>query len=80
MDSDVYMEIVDNVLIPFGLEKYDGEFFLHQDNSPVHRSDQCKAQIEEKKIRWVSKETALCIFYMIIDDFSHAKKGQSSLL
>jgi hypothetical protein len=54
MDSAVYMEIIEDVLIPFGEELFGGAYFLHQDNSPIHTSEECRAQIIREDIRWVN--------------------------
>jgi transposase len=53
MDSDIYMEIIEDILVPFGVEYFGGYYFLHQDNSPIHTSADCRAQIIREGIRWV---------------------------
>jgi hypothetical protein len=53
MDSDIYMEIIEENLVPFGQEVFGGYYFLHQDNSPIHTSEECRAQIQRERIRWV---------------------------
>jgi hypothetical protein len=53
MDSDTYMEIIEDLLIPFGDEMLGGYYFLHQDNSPIHTSAECVAQMIRERIRWI---------------------------
>ena len=56
MNSDNYCEIIFKVFIPF-LESCPfvafEDFFLYQDNSPIHTSKQCKDFIESLNILWV---------------------------
>jgi hypothetical protein len=57
MDSTNYCEIVYNTFLPF-LEDSQHvpfrDFILHQDNSPIHKSNQCKQFLEALNIHWVT--------------------------
>jgi hypothetical protein len=53
MDSTIYTEIIESILIPFGEEVYGGRYYLHQDNSSIHCSAECEEQIENEQIKWV---------------------------
>jgi hypothetical protein len=54
MDSEVYMKLIEIDLAPFIRNVYHNtRCFLHQDNSPVHKSVDCVQKLEDEKIRWV---------------------------
>ncbi len=53
MNSANYIEILESYLVPFGRDTFNGRYFLHQDNSSIHRSDECDEYITAERIRWV---------------------------
>lgn len=69
MNSAVYSNILINFLVPFGQEAFDNQYFLHQDNSPIHNSVECMEVIEREQIKVVLllriSLISLCIFLLI---------------
>ena len=56
MNSDVYQEILASHLEPFVKDNFaaNENFFLHQDNSPIHKSAECVDYLLENEIAWVT--------------------------
>ena len=56
MDSNIYLEIMLDKLVPFIYGKYPDSFvILHQDNDPKHSSNICKKFLRDNDIKWVLK-------------------------
>jgi hypothetical protein len=55
MNSINYIEILDKCLVRFGRDYYANRYFLHQDNSSIHKSEECEQFIEAERIKWVCK-------------------------
>jgi hypothetical protein len=53
MDSVLHKEIIERVIFPFSVEKYNGQMNLHQDNDPKHSSQLCKKTMAAYRIHWV---------------------------
>ena len=53
MNQEIYLEILDSHLIPFGLNRYGTNWFLHQDNDSKHFSNLCSNYLLENRINWV---------------------------
>ena len=54
MNSTNYVEILNECFYPFVRERYrDGDFYLHQDNSPVHKGTEAIYYLNQTNIRWV---------------------------
>ena len=56
MDSLLYREILAEYLIPFGTEKYNFSYILHQDNDPKHSSNTCQTCVKQKSLGVYCKE------------------------
>ena len=54
MDSTNYIEILNEIVVPFGQATFGNDYILHQDNSPIHTSEECARFIETEGIRWVN--------------------------
>ena len=53
--SHNYVEILNQCFDPFVREYYPaGDFYLHQDNSPIHRSDEVVEYLENNNVNWVN--------------------------
>jgi len=54
MTQEVYLEILACHLLPFGLNRFGTDWFLHQDNDPKHTSRLCAFFLEQNEIKWAS--------------------------
>ena len=55
MISEVFIEIIDNYLIPKATELYGRNWNLHQDNDPKHTSDLTANYFQFNHVIWVNK-------------------------
>jgi hypothetical protein len=53
MNSVLYKEIIERVIFPFSIEKFNGQMNLHQDNDPKHTSKLCIQTMEAFRVNWV---------------------------
>jgi transposase len=54
MESANYIEILRTCLLPFGQRAYGNQYILHQDNSPIHSSQDCRQYVETEHINCVN--------------------------
>ena len=50
--QEVYLEILASHLLPFGLNRFGTDWFLHQDNDPKHTSRLCAFFLEQNEIKY----------------------------
>ena len=55
MTQEVYLELLAIHLVPFGLNNYGNNWYLHQDNDPKHTSRLCTDFLKRHHINWVCK-------------------------
>ena len=53
LDSDLYLKIISQTLLPFMVEKYNLDCYLHQDNDRKHTSGQNQRLLKNLGIIWV---------------------------
>ena len=55
MMSHNYIEILNECFDPFVRECFPaGDFYLHQDNSPIHRSAEVVEYLKNNNVNWVN--------------------------
>ena len=55
MNQNVYLDILTSHLLPFANGQYEGgEWILHQDNDPKHKSALCRGFLERELVLWVN--------------------------
>jgi hypothetical protein len=57
MNKEMYLEILNDQLIPFAEGRYGSDWVLHQDNDPKHTSQLCRNFLHDEKVLWVSEFT-----------------------
>ena len=55
LDSQMYKQIIEEILAPFKAENYCLHMQLHQDNDRKHTSALCKEALELFGINWLKK-------------------------
>ena len=59
MTSEVYLELLADHCVPFGLNRFGNDWFLHQDNDPKHTSRICTDFLHLHRIKWVGKNNLI---------------------
>ena len=53
MDAEVYVEIMEDYIVPDMRRMYGNNWYLHQDNDPKHQSNLTRSFLAYNNITWV---------------------------